>query len=246
MSYERPFEKPKFNTLAPEIQQETLDEKGRRVVNFNRGGNERAEKPSYELISYKNYIKREAELRGLKEKRGMMVNPHTGKIDRGNECEIAILGRCQISSSEMIPVPIDRSKLTYHKAKNEIIGFVKRHQPIERNEQNVSREIEDMVKSKLRDKGVNILNVRFYTAVGSPLDYQYGIDGWIEITDSSGKNKMITFDLKTGNYSDSNIQADIMLKLDVREDGFTAKQTLKELFDFTNKVVEIYIEKNKL
>jgi len=34
-----------------------------------------------------------------------------------------------------------------------------------------------------------------------------------------------------------------MLRLDLKEDGFTAKETLMELFGFTNKVVEIYGER---
>ena len=75
------------------------------------------------------------------------------------------------------------------------------------------------------------------------MDYQYGVDGWVEIIDLDGKKEIITFDLKTGSHANPDIQADILLRLDLKEDGFTPKQTITELFKFTDEVTRIYQER---
>lgn len=221
----------------------------KRVVSFKETekGKE-SENTCIKVISYVDYIKQEAERRGLVEKMGQMVDAHTKKVDRGQVCEEALLGRCVIGKNEKIPVPIDRKSGTYSRAKNIIFDFAKTHQPREKekNEQNVSAEVEAMIKGKLMDKNLDFKTVKFYTAVGTPLDYQYGIDGWVEIVDSYSRKEVITFDLKTGAYNNPSVGADILLKLDIKEDGFTAKETLGELFNFTSKIVEAYQERSNL
>ncbi|MCK4635242.1 MAG: hypothetical protein KAT32_00075 [Candidatus Moranbacteria bacterium] len=199
-------------------------------------------------MPYIEYIKREAQRRGLVEKMGQMVDPQTRKADRGQECEQAILGRCIIGRAERMPVPADRTSETYQKAKHELFGFARTHQPIEseRDEENVAKEIESMIATKLKENNLDIGEVRFYTAVGTPLDYQCGVDGWVEITNQDNKKELITFDLKTGSHANSSIQADIILKLDLKDDGFTARETLNELFRFTNEVVDVYKERVSL
>ncbi len=222
------------------------EHEGKRVVMFNEGVNDGFERPSFELLSYADYLKREAEKRGMVEKMGMMVDSQTRKADRGQECEQALLGRCNIKRTEKVPVPINTTAKTYQMAKDEIFEFTKKHQPAEdeHDQENVSREIEQMIKEKIDKSDLpKPVAIKFYTAIGTPLDYQYGIDGWVEILKENGKKELITFDLKTGNYVNSSIEADIMLKLDLKEDGFTPKETLNELFKFTNEVVDVYRER---
>ncbi len=226
-----------------------FEQGGKRVVMFGEKRDIKHEKPSFELLPYADYIKKEAERRGLTEKMGMMVNPETRKVDRGQECEQELLGKCKIDRKEKIPVPADRTAVTLQKAKNEIFEFARNHQPHknEQDEENISKEVEQIIKEKLNESDLPKPDtVKFYTAVSTPLDYQYGIDGWIEILEQNGNKELITFDLKTGNYKDSSIQADIMLKLDLQADGFTPKETLSELFRFTNEVIDTYRERTEL
>jgi len=144
---------------------------GKRVVKFGELGNRESEKPSYEMISYIDYIKREAGERGLIEKMGQMVDAKTGKVDRGQVCEQAILGRCEIKRNERVPVPINRMAKSYQKSKAELFDFARWHQPSgkEKAKENISEEVELMIKTKLKERGFNnISSVRFYTAVGTP------------------------------------------------------------------------------
>jgi len=235
-----------MNLEMPNVSESRGGEK--RFVFFEKRGGKKEEPVFSKFMPYAEYIQGEAKRRGLFEKMGQMIDPHTRKVDRGQICEEAILGRCVIDRNERTPVPIDRSIRTYEKAKNQMFDFAREHQPVEqeKNEQNISKEVELIIKSKLKDKNLNIADVRFYTAVGTPLDYQCGIDGWVEITDAHNKKEIVTFDLKTGAYANGSIQADILLKLDLKEDGFTAKETINELFDFTNKVLEVYQERAEL
>ncbi|MFC1644514.1 hypothetical protein ACFL08_00630 [Patescibacteria group bacterium] len=218
---------------------------GKRVVSFKRGGPEKFEKPSFEMMTYADYISREAGRRGLDEKMGQMVNKVTRKVDRGQECEQSLLGRCVIARNEKIPVPVGRNPVSYEKAKSELFDFARNHQPSEseKSESNISGEVELMIGDKLKESGVDIADVRFRTAVGTPLDYQCGVDGWVEIVSQGEGREIITFDLKTGAARDSSIQADIMLKLDLESDGFTPDQKLAELSGFTGNVVDIYRER---
>lgn len=235
------------------------NETGPRVVFFGkRGGVKNGENPSAETIpnpeaerfgikwiSQADYLKDQARQRGLIEKNGYLVDPVTRKVDRGQVCEEALLGRYRVGRNEKIPVPINKDMRTYAKARNFIIDFVKDHQPMEsaKKEENISGQLESIIRSRLTDERLSFSAVNFYTAVGSPLDYQYGVDGWVEIIDLDGKKEIITFDLKTGSYANPNIQADILLRLDLKEDGFTPKQTITELFKFTDEVTRIYQER---
>ncbi|MFC1644507.1 hypothetical protein ACFL08_00595 [Patescibacteria group bacterium] len=231
MSFER---MPTF-TNSPE-------RKRRDIAASKAGKRERSEKPSFKRMPYAEYVKREAAKRGLIEKKGYMVNPITREIDRGHVCEESLLGKCKIGRKEKVPVPTRKTPEDYEKVKNALFDFARQHQPAEKDksEQNVSREAELVLIQKLKQANLNISEVNFYTAVGTPLDYQCGIDGWVEIVREDGDRENVSFDLKTGGYKDSKIQADILLRLDVYEDGFTPEEKVKELNNFANKVVNTY------
>lgn len=66
-----------------------------------------------------------------------------------------------------------------------------------------------------RDEDDNFLNLKFYTAVGSKLDYSFGIDGFISYTyidkeTDEEKEIIISLDLTLNKYK-SNAKADIIL-----------------------------------
>ncbi len=220
-----------------------------RIVELN---NPKKETPIVKK-TYHKYLEEMAKKRGLIVKGGRMVNPYTKKISDGNLCEESILGRCKINKFEMVPVPSSNlNNIVREKAKKEIFEFVKKHQP-DNNKSALASQIRSFIQKEIepiaKKYHQNIERVDFYTAVGSPLDYQYGIDGWIEIKNNKGHIKKITFDLKTGNSQKAayNQQADVLLNVDVdnRKIKSLPKETLTQMFNFRDKISAVYEDKLK-
>lgn len=214
-----------------------------RVVDFKKSNRE---KLHVMYMPYGKFLEGIAKKIGCVERRGRIVDPHTGKISDGNLCEEAILGRCAIGRQEMVPVPASGLDLVIReKAKNALFKFTKNHQP-KSNESEVITSIKDLVQKKIepiaRNCGQKIEQIDFYTAVGSPLDYHYGIDGWIEIETTDEHIEKITFDLKSGNSKkvEHNYQADLLLKMDDHKIKSLPKEALEQLFRFVNEVSGIY------
>lgn len=214
-----------------------------RVVDFEKSNRE---KPTVTRMPYGKFLEGIARKMGCVEGRGRIVDPHTGKISEGNQCEEAILGRCAIKRSEMVPIPASNlNPIIREKAKNALFKFVKNHQP-ESNESEIITNIKGLLQKKAesiaKKYSQKISLVNFYTAVGSPLDYQYGIDGWIEIITTDGHTEKITFDLKSGNSKKTgyNCQADLLLKMDDHKIKSIPKETLKQLFRFVDELSEVY------
>ncbi|HHE45727.1 MAG TPA: hypothetical protein ENL05_00030, partial [Candidatus Moranbacteria bacterium] len=160
--------------------------KNLRIVEFNHS---KKEAPIAKK-TYREYLKEMAEKRGLVVKYGRMVDRQTRKVSDGNLCEESILGRCQIGKLENIPIPSSNlDPIVREKAKKEIFEFVKKHQP-DSNKSALAPQIENFVQEEIKPIAEKyqqkLKQVKFYTAVGSPLDYQYGIDGWIEIENNDG------------------------------------------------------------
>ncbi|HFC36317.1 MAG TPA: hypothetical protein ENJ49_01425 [Candidatus Moranbacteria bacterium] len=159
-------------------------------------------------IPYGYYLEGVAKKRGLLLKGNHFVNEETGEIEYGQICEDRLFGRCKINNrNKKIPVPssLTNSRIR-EKAKKELFSFARKRQP-KRDElmSEVKSKIEESVKEKLRaDK------VIFYSAIGTSLDYNYGIDGWIEIT-KNGETTTITIDLKNGQYDEIDVAANVVL-----------------------------------
>jgi hypothetical protein len=139
----------------------------------------------------------------------------------------------------------------------EMLNFLKQHQPsreikendsIQEKERKIIREkvariTEKLIKGKLlnlfldqKKLSYHCDEVHFYTAVNSPLDFQFGIDGWLEIIDKRRNIvKKVTFDLKSGGHKNNQIKADVELNLD--DDFLDDKEKLMNaLNNFANKV----------
>ncbi len=220
-----------------------------RIVDFKKRNKERP--PTTKRIMYGKFIERIAKKMGCAEKHGRIINLHTGKISDGNLCEEAVLGKCNIKRNEMIPVPASNlNPIIRKQAENVLFKFTKNHQPKD-NESKVITRVKELIQEKTgpiaENHGQEIKQVKFYTAVGSPLDYLYGIDGWIEIRTINGSTEKITFDLKSGNSKkmEYDKQADLLLKIDDHKIESMPQETLTQLFRFVDEVSDVYEDRLK-
>ncbi len=262
--YKFTIKKPKDSlpeTLPETKKREKISKKPkkRRVVFFNK----EKEAPSIIEKKYIDYLediarKRNCHLVKYKGKfylsEGDLNKPAQGLLDEEN-----LLGMCKINSWEMIPVPASLTdKRIMNKAKKELFEFVENHQPSEKRDKRTLKTIKKLILLNLEPISQKYKiprpYVKIFTAGNSPLDHNYGIDGWVEIS-WEGEKERITFDLKTGN-SDQRISehADIKFKVDptqdetkIGSDELDEKDIEKrsDLNTFTEKVSQVFEEKLK-
>jgi|GEM_PF-2603685 len=229
----------------------------RRVVMFN---NEKTGKEVVKYIPYDQFLKSKAEKTGMKVKNGRFINKD-GEIDDGNLCEEAILGRCyDYIKGKQVPIPLyGLNKIEKKKAEKIILDFIRKHQPPRELMPSIAKNVLQRIKDKTRLLAqddfngiiIQIKRVDLFTAVGTPLDFIFGIDGWIEIETDDGHTEIITFDLKTGNYKKfpKDLQADLVMGIEIdyteivkqkKREFKISEKTVEELERFVEKVMNIY------
>ncbi len=79
--------------------------------------------------------------------------------------------------------------------------------------------------------------VKFYTAVGSPLDKRHSVDAFIEYTDKSGETFRATFDLTT-NPQKQAYKTDIVVQLkDLPDPNTNKKEYNSAIKEFAGKIL---------
>ena len=225
----------------------------KRIVEFN---NTEEKSPIVKMM-YRKYLEETAQRKRLIIKRGRMVDPGTKKVSDGNLCEESILGRCNIKMWEMIPVPAKKARLdriTKEKAKKYLFAFVRKRQPKSNQDRmnlisNIERFIQQKIEPVAEENNQKIKQVKVYSAIGSPLDFQYGVDGWIEIENNDGYIEKITFDLKTGNskIAEYNTEADIILNINIdsRKIKLLPRESLIQMFNLGKEITKAYRDRLK-
>ncbi len=121
-------------------------------------------------------------------------------IQDGKDIERGVLGCLQLAYGERMPEYLPFS---------EAVSFAKEHQPRGIRAcpiiKNAQAEIAKLVSNKYSD-------VRFYTAVGSPLDTKHGVDCFFEQGD-----RLVTVDLSM--REKSSFKADVLLVVGQNADG---------------------------
>ncbi len=187
--------------------------------------------------------------------------------------EKAILGKCVISDDEIVPcIPprfyrkLNRNERIREKNKvlNKLFSFVKDHQPqttIFQSENpeimnNIVRSIKIQIEN-LPELGGKVKNIGWYTALNTPLDYQHGIDGWIEI-EEQGEDQPIRlfFDLKTGNKKPGNYNSHGVATFHVNMDSVNnyskddpyhfSEENIRAIELFEKKLMDEYKHKKEL
>ena len=225
----------------------------KRIVEFN---NTEKKLPIVKMM-YRKYLEETAQRKGLIIKGDRMVDPDTKKVSDGNLCEESILGRCNIKMWEMIPVPAKKARLdriTKEKAKKYLFAFVRKRQPKSNQDRmnlisNIERFIQQKIEPVAEENNQKIKQVKVYSAIGSPLDFQYGVDGWIEIENNNGYIEKITFDLKTGNskIAEYNTEADIILNINIdsRKIKLLPRESLIQMFNLGKEITKAYRDRLK-
>lgn len=225
----------------------------KRIVEFNNTG----KKLPIVKMMYRKYLEETAQRKRLIIKRGRMVDPGTKKVSDGNLCEESILGRCNIKMWEMIPVPAKKARLdriTKEKAKKYLFAFVRKRQPKSNQDRmnlisNIERFIQQKIEPVAEENNQKIKQVKVYSAIGSPLDFQYGVDGWIEIENNDGYIEKITFDLKTGNskIAEYNTEADIILNINIdsRKIKLLPRESLIQMLNLGEEITKAYRDRLK-
>ncbi len=159
-------------------------------------------------IPYGYYLEGVAKKRKLLLKGNHFVNKETGEIEYGQICEDRLFGRCRINNrNKKIPVPVSLTDSQIkEKAKKELFSFARKHQP-KRDE--LMSEIKNKIEKSIKEK-LEADEVVFYSAIGTSLDYNYGVDGWIEVI-KDGETATITVDLKNTQYNEIDVATDVVL-----------------------------------
>jgi len=132
---------------------------------------------------------------------------------RGKEMELRVLGQCEILGGEQIDL---------NATKQEMIDFVKDHQP----------EKQSAPLQWVRQKVAQILQTKVdaYTAVGSPLDLQGGIDAFFE-----ADGMRITVDYAMGdNKKNPYLEEGIVFSFDFKDK--TEQEILRAINGFADSV----------
>ncbi len=109
-----------------------------------------------------------------------------------------------------------------------------------------SQQALEKVFNSPKYKDLMVKNIRFFTAVGTPLDFSFGFDFWIEIENENGDKERIFIDLKTGRDNNSGGEyADLVLNLESENGVIDLKnrENYRRFLDFLYKVADIYKQK---
>ncbi len=168
-----------------------------------------------------------------------------------------LLGKCDIKPTEMVPcLPFKEYKNKSHnqivslkeKIKEELFAFVSERQPINKEQKSFGSLITKQLENELRETySEKKILVNWFSAIGSPLDYQYGIDGWFEISVGNDDKIRIPFDLKNGNQAkskDTNKQGVLIMHLNTEDIDKVTEDDISDNWQaievFLSKVIEEY------
>ena len=145
-------------------------------------------------------------------------------------------------------------RITKEKAKKYLFAFVRKRQPKSNQDRmnlisNIERFIQQKIEPVAEENNQKIKQVKVYSAIGSPLDFQYGVDGWIEIENNDGYIEKITFDLKTGNskIAEYNTEADIILNINIdsRKIKLLPRESLIQMLNLGEEITKAYRDRLK-
>ena len=181
--------------------------------------------------------------------------------------EKQLLGECSIENTEMVPCipPRDYRQFSNNGEKerekqkilDELYEFVKRHQPVLPEDKPEKGRIMDIIVRRVKDQiekesESDIKKINWYTALNTPLDYQHGIDGWIEIKEKGEEVFRLPFDAKTGHQKPAQVNPHgvVTFHIDVdnfyNEDGNFSDKTIASTLDFFKKIINEYREQKRL
>jgi hypothetical protein len=102
--------------------------------------------------------------------------------------------------------------------------------------------------SKFEKAGKKVEDIKFFTAVGTPLDFNFGVDGWVEIKSENGEGIKIFFDVKTGGYPDISPGpfADLICSAKENEGEIVFEESTLKIKSFLDSVVQTYESKSRL
>lgn len=121
-------------------------------------------------------------------------------IQAGNDLEAGLFGVAIIPKAERVD-----EKISFDAA----LAYARKHQPDQLRRSPVLSKLRNavaMFSDNVRTP------VRFFTAVGTPLDYQHGIDGWFE-----QDGVIVTLDVSM--REKESLKADVLLVASMDEDG---------------------------
>ena len=198
------------------------------------------------LQKYIDYLTKEAEsMDGFTVRHLRLVGPN-GVISSGHLAEEYFLDKVNIKASERVLSLRSKTNEAKKKVFSDLVKYYE-HPAFQKDEEcQLSRVIKKILFKAFAKKGVEIKDIFFYSGVGTTLDFNFGVDGWLKVIDGDGKEIKIFFDLKTGAYKKERPSAFANLLLKVDENGgkvVNNLETFSGLKGFLNQVPDIYLSK---
>ncbi len=199
------------------------------------------------LVRYTDYLRIEAKSMGLDIK-GLNIVGKDGEETPGHRAERDFLNDVQIGPHQRILALRDKSEKTKRKVFADLVEYYGGEE-FQKDEACKLEEFTSLYLYRMLSKRNSIEDVSFKTAVGTPLDFNFGIDGWVEIEDEDGHIEKIFFDLKTGDSRKDRPSpfADLVFKVD-ESDGKIDVENETNVFKikkFLDQVVKIYENRKK-
>lgn len=144
-------------------------------------------------------------------------------------------------------------KLQEKSGKNGYVGFndsvdlAKKFQPWDPSNpgKDFARDIRIEVIDRLNlAKEEDMERVKFYTAVGSPLDVFHGVDAFLEYADEEGGIHRVTFDLSLDPGKEEKHKADLVVK-ELSDPQTETEKYLEEVAQIADKAAALATEKKE-
>ncbi len=218
------------------------------------------------LISYLDYLRHvvesfdgsEQEVKGTR-----IVQRRTGEEDVGHKVERMLFGRPYIRKRQRIltlrnPSDTDAKDavfddlVTYYG--NELFQrgvYREDAHGKEKEECLLGRFIYSALKEMLVRQGLKDPTIHMYSAVMTPLDFHFGVDAWVEISDETCPEPIRVFiDLKTDNANKNkseNSYADIIMTVETRngEVNLESRQNVQLLMRSVLEIVQVLMQKKR-
>lgn len=174
------------------------------------------------------------------EKRGytgkMFEEDFVGSIPKGADYRSALL-KLQ-----------EKSKKNGYVGFNDSVDLVKKFQPWDPTNpgKDFARDLRIEVIDRLNlAKEEDMEKVRFYTAVGSPLDVFHGVDAFLEYADKEGEIHRVTFDLSLDSEKEERRKADLVVK-ELSDPQTETEKYLEEVAQIAEKAAALIAEKKEI
>jgi hypothetical protein len=136
------------------------------------------------LVRYKSYLMDQvSKMDGARLLSGRIVDKLNKNPTIGHLAEEDLLNKVYLRDNDIIPVPPTSNEFDKQILFNAMVSFF-RYKEFQKSEGcKLSDFFQKILKKKIeieiekRNEEFSVKNIKFYTAVGTPLDFNYGVDG---------------------------------------------------------------------